>query len=67
LFNITADPCELLNVASQHPKVVEKLVGRLAEFQETAVEDGPYGCDPVMVDVGTDGAIAWRPCDMVDI
>ena len=37
LYNITADPCEQLNLAPRMPAVVDKLAARLAEYRETAV------------------------------
>jgi len=37
LFNLTADPCEHRNVASQHPEVVHQLQQRLAELTKTTV------------------------------
>lgn len=37
LYNITADPIELNNVATQHPDLVYKLLGLIAEYNATAV------------------------------
>lgn len=58
LFNVTADPCEYNDLATQHPDVVKALVARLREYQATAVPIVKgEGCDPVVVEG------AWRPCD----
>ncbi|XP_070774969.1 arylsulfatase I-like isoform X4 [Enoplosus armatus] len=37
LFNITADPCERLDLADQRPDVVQQLMARLAYYNQTAV------------------------------
>lgn len=63
LFNVTADPCEIHDVAKQHPDVVRQLRARLATFSATAVAPvAPNGCNPVIVTL-PDGAKAWQPCD----
>jgi len=63
LFNVTADPCEYHDLASQFPGVVTRLMRRLEEYQKTAVpevKEEDCGCEPVI----TKGA--WRPCDSPD-
>lgn len=63
LFNVTADPCEVHNLADQHPEVVKQLKARLQPFQATSVPPTqPVGCDPVKVKL-PNGALAWQPCD----
>ncbi|XP_068590886.1 arylsulfatase I-like [Cebidichthys violaceus] len=37
LFNITADPCERQDLADQRPDVVQRLMARLAYYNQTAV------------------------------
>ncbi|KAM6919749.1 arylsulfatase I-like [Lycodopsis pacificus] len=37
LFNITADPCERRDLADQRPDVVQRLMARLAYYNQTAV------------------------------
>lgn len=37
LFNITADPCERQDVSDQRPDVVQRLLARLAYYNQTAV------------------------------
>lgn len=37
LFNITADPCERHDLAEQRPDVVQRLLARLAFYNQTAV------------------------------
>ncbi|XP_059201254.1 arylsulfatase I-like [Centropristis striata] len=37
LFNITADPCERQDLADQRPDVVQRLMARLAFYNQTAV------------------------------
>ncbi|TDH05449.1 hypothetical protein EPR50_G00122340 [Perca flavescens] len=37
LFNITADPCERRDLADQRPDVVQRLMARLAHYNQTAV------------------------------
>ncbi|XP_041804621.1 arylsulfatase I-like [Chelmon rostratus] len=38
LFNITADPCERQDLADRRPDVVQRLLARLADYNETAVQ-----------------------------
>jgi len=63
LFNITADPCEYNNVASDHPNIVKQLINMLEPFQATAVPPvAPSECKPIQVPIPNDpGNVAWQP------
>ncbi|KAJ9457877.1 Arylsulfatase [Diplonema papillatum] len=59
LFNVTADPCEYLDLAGQYPDVLASLVSELEVYQKTAVPlVSGQGCKPII-----DAQGAWRPCD----
>ena len=63
LFNVTADPCEHHDVASEHPDVVAAMTAALAPYQATAVPPTQgSGCVPVRVAL-PGGGNAWQPCD----
>lgn len=49
LFNITADPCEHMNLAEQLPQQLAALQTRLAQYRKTTVlsfNNYPHGTDP---------------------
>jgi len=58
LFNLSEDPCEYVDVASQYPEKVAELTARLEAFQVSAVEQGTSGpCSATQVSI--DGILAW--------
>lgn len=64
LFNVTADPCEVHDLAAALPHVVQALEAELARYSATAVPPVlPQGCDPIVVTL-PNGALAWQPCDV---
>ncbi|KAJ9450051.1 putative sulfatase PB10D8.02c [Diplonema papillatum] len=59
LFNVTADPCEYHDIATEHPEIVTALVNEIQVYQPSAVPPlKGQGCEPVI-----DAQGAWRPCD----
>eukprot|EP00051_Salpingoeca_urceolata_P009278 m.113109 g.113109 ORF g.113109 m.113109 type:complete len:246 (+) comp16226_c0_seq1:951-1688(+) len=62
LFNVTADPCEHVDLASEHPDIVQDLKQQLQQFKRAAVPPVVgQGCQPVKVNVN--GTLVWKPCD----
>ena len=63
LFNVTADPCEQVDLSAQHPEVVAQLVALLGPFMDTAVPElQPLGPQPLAVP-WDDGKKVWAPSD----
>lgn len=46
VFNITADPCEFVDLSQSHPELVAPLVARLKAYQATAVPKGFHELAP---------------------
>ncbi|CAN9499604.1 unnamed protein product [Ophioblennius macclurei] len=59
LFNVTADPYERFDLAESRPDVVKHLLGRLAEYNQTAVTTKNPPDDP-MADPELHGGV-WGP------
>lgn len=64
LYNLTADPCEYNDIASENAGIVEAMAARLATYR-TAPPLVGTGCMPKIVQIaGSDGsASAYQPCD----
>eukprot|EP00037_Helgoeca_nana_P029575 m.354720 g.354720 ORF g.354720 m.354720 type:complete len:600 (+) comp28002_c0_seq38:18-1817(+) len=66
LFNVTADPCEQVDVSKTLPKELLAILGRLAIFQAAAVSTDAHinpdgaGC-PYITEI--DGVKVWMPCE----
>ncbi|KAJ9473776.1 putative sulfatase PB10D8.02c [Diplonema papillatum] len=57
LFNVSADPCEYNDIASEYPEIVSSLAQKLTVYKNTAVPPVTgQGCTPIVVNG------AWRPC-----
>jgi hypothetical protein len=65
LFNLTADPCEYVDISSDHPDIVSSMSARLANYSTVPPLVGK-GCMPQVIDIaGTDGpALQFLPCDV---
>ena len=69
LFNLTEDPCEYTDIASQRPEVVQEMMAFLTEMSSTARSGagGGLGCMPNILPFNfSDGAVGhyWSPCDI---
>lgn len=62
LFNLVEDPCEYNDVAIYHAEIVSQMMAKLQILQGTAVQEGAFGVDPVIIEV--DGQRVWRPSDL---
>ena len=65
LFNLTADPCEYIDIAAAHPDIVAAMAARLANYTTVPPLVGK-GCQPQVVTIaGTHGpALQFYPCDV---
>jgi hypothetical protein len=47
LFNLSLDPCESVNIASENPEVVNKLKEQLEKYRQSAVPPRNAQADPL--------------------
>ncbi|ELU18717.1 hypothetical protein CAPTEDRAFT_218441 [Capitella teleta] len=59
VFNITADPCEYYNIADFHPDILQELLQKVDEFNQTAVPPRNVPSDPKGLPINNNGV--WGP------